>query len=94
MKNIVYVIVDTDKDEAVTLGKPEDFQVPQTQEDDIRVCEDDIKTLTEGIIKIMAHMDTNDYIAFEDVMESVSQQMGDGMADYLQQKANNNQQHG
>jgi hypothetical protein len=51
MKNIVYVDIDTDReDQPVRIGKPSDFKLPETTEKDQEVTQLDLKSLIEGAL--------------------------------------------
>jgi len=81
IKNVVYVDIDTDREENVRLGKLPNFVIPTSAEEDMEVCNLDMKTLVEGILKIGMHMDKSDYQAIEDTIDDAISQLKDGLED-------------
>jgi len=82
MKNIIFVDLDTDReDEPVRVGKI-DYKKPEDKE---KFTEDvilDLKTLIEGIFVIGVQLDSRNIQSFDDTVDDVIKQLKDGWEDY------------
>lgn len=83
VKNVVYVDVDTDRKEAVRIGKLPDFNPPTNESEDREICELDIKTLVEGILKMGVYMEESNYQTLDDTIGDVISQLKEGMQDNM-----------
>jgi hypothetical protein len=88
MKNIVYVDIDTDReDQPVRIGKPSDFQLPETTEKDQEVTQLDLKSLIEGALLMGIYMENQGYQSFDDTLDGIVEQMKEGYEDIRTQEA-------
>lgn len=82
MKNIVYIDVDTEREDAVRIGKTPDFKTPEVPSpEDQEVCQNDIMCMAEGIILIAKHMEKAEYQTLEDTISEIIAQLETGLAD-------------
>ena len=82
MKNIVYIDVDTEREDAVRIGKTPDFKTPEVpSQEDLDVCQADIMCMAEGIILIAKHMEKAEYQTLGDTIEDIVNQLNQGLED-------------
>lgn len=95
MKNIVYIDIDTDReDQPVRVGKPADFQIPETAEKDQEVTQIDTKSLVEGILLMGVYMETKGYQSFDDTLDDVMTQLKEGYEDIKEATKQNTEEKG
>jgi hypothetical protein len=93
MKNIVYVDIDTDReDQPVRIGKPSDFQLPETTEKDQEVTQLDLKSLIEGALLMGVYMENRGYQSFDDTLDEIVEQMKVGYEDYKENTKQNTEE--
>ena len=86
MKNIVYIDIDTDREQPVKVGKAPDFKLPETKEKDQEVTQLDVKSLVEGILVMGIYMEEKDYQTFDDTLDDVMEQLREGWANHMNTK--------
>jgi hypothetical protein len=86
IKNVVYVDIDTDRDEEVRIGKLPNFNPPTSEEEDREVCALDVKTLVEGITKMGIYMEEANYQTLDDTIDEVLEQLKAGREEYFNNK--------
>lgn len=84
MKNIVFVVIDTENEEQpVRVAKPDDYVVPEPKtKEDREATMLDNKTLIEGLIKNSYYMELMDYQSYEDTVDEIITSLKEGYHDY------------
>ena len=78
MKNIIFVDLDTDReDEPVRLGKI-DYKEPEDKDKFTADVILDLKTLVEGVLVIGSQLDVRGIQSFDDTLDDVVSQLKDG----------------
>ena len=86
MKNLVFVDLDTEREEEpVRIGKV-DYKQPEDREQFTADVMLDLKTLVEGILIIGRQLDSRDIQSFEDTVDAVNEQLKDGWEDNKDKK--------
>jgi hypothetical protein len=55
MKNVISIDIDTERDSIIKFGKPTDFVVPTNIEEQKKMVDDDIITLTAGLTELIRY---------------------------------------
>ena len=82
IKNIVFVDIDSEREEIVKIGKTPDFKVPDKGQEDFDICQMDNRSFIEGVLKIGMHIDSCGYQAIEDTVDDAIKQLKEGLEEF------------
>ena len=77
MKNRISIEIDTERDTVVKFGKTEDFKRPETKEDEKKMVDADIITLTAAIAELIRYASVKGLGVKEEYKEFVIKSLND-----------------
>ena len=78
-KNVIYVDVDSERDETVKLGKPKHFIAPTNEDAMKHVLMTDLTTLCEGIVTVAHLIEKEGFHTKEQVLNFVIKHLGNAI---------------
>jgi len=81
MKNILIVDIDSDRKDAVRIGKPPEFKIPDNTEEQAKAVINDMATLCEGICTLIHLAEQNGIKQGADSLRDCIKHLESGFAD-------------
>jgi len=82
MKNIVIVDIDTERTDAVIVGKPADIPEPTSLEEAKVMVDLDIKTITEALVTLVAASHINNFSDKDGLIKGINNRLLEGVKQY------------
>jgi len=82
MKNIVIVDIDTERKDAVVVGKPADIPEPTSLEEAKVMVDLDIKSLTEALVTLVAASHINNFADKDGLIKGINNRLLEGVKQY------------
>ncbi len=83
MKNIVIIDIDTERnsenEQMILIGKPEEFPEPTNREEALKMINEDILTICEGLISVINTASANGYISAETALNQCISHLNDSV---------------
>ena len=70
MKNVIYITIDTERDQPIIIGKPPEITPPTTPEEAKEMILIDINCLTEALCRLIDIANQNDYGDLTNLVDS------------------------
>jgi hypothetical protein len=86
MKNVIYIDIDTEREQPILIGKGQETVLPTTREEAAKMILEDIACVCDALISLIHVADQNEY----GVKETLTEQVKNQIAEYLKNPTKNN----